>query len=154
MRKVGKVILWVIGIFVVIEAVSVALVWASRRIRPHTVLTLRMEGDVSEQPPQDPFAQLAGRPTTTVTDIVQALDRARSDSRISGLELEVSFPSMDMAKLQEIREKIREFNRAGKFSVAVLEFGTNGTYYLASACQTVILLPKSELHLRGLMASS
>jgi protease-4 len=59
-----------------------------------------------------------------------------------------------MAKIQEIHQKIREFNRQGKFSVAYLEFATNRSYYLASACQTVILLPTSLFHVRGLMTST
>ncbi|HKS95210.1 MAG TPA: signal peptide peptidase SppA [Terriglobia bacterium] len=154
MRKLGKVVLWLIGIFVAIEIVSVVVVWASKHIKPHTVLTLRIEGDLPEQPPQDPFARLAGRPTTTVTEVVEALDRARNDARISGIRLRVDQPAMTLGKLEELREKIRDFNQSGKFSVAELEYGSNGGYYLASACQTVILLPKSELHLHGLMASS
>jgi len=59
-----------------------------------------------------------------------------------------------MGKIQEIHQKIREFNRKGKFSVAYLEFATNRSYYLASACQTVVLLPTSLFHVRGLMTST
>ena len=154
MKKVGKVVLWAVAVLVVIEIVGAVVVRSSRRIRPHTVLTLRIEGDVPEQPPLDPLAQLGGEPKTTVTDIVEALDRARSDSRITGVRVLAGFSTMSMAKLQEVREKLREFNRSGKFSVAYLEFATDGPYYLASACQTVILLPKSELRVRGLMAST
>jgi protease-4 len=90
----------------------------------------------------------------TVTDIVEGLDRARTDPRITGVIVRVSESTMNMAKMQEIRGKIREFNRAGKFTVAHLEFATNGPYYLASACQTIIQLPKSMLYVRGMMASS
>jgi protease IV len=61
---------------------------------------------------------------------------------------------MDMGKIQEIRDSIREFNRAGKPSVAYLEFATDRSYYLASACDTVEMLPKSEFHLHGMMAST
>ncbi len=154
MKKIGKIFLWLIAIFLVVEIVGIALMYASRRIRSNTVLTLRIEGDVPEQRPQDPFAQLAAGPTTTVSDIVEALDRARTDPHIDGLEVFVLQSTMNMGKMQEIRQKIREFNRAGKFSVAYLEFATNGPYYLASACQSVILLPKSLLYVRGLMAST
>jgi protease-4 len=89
-----------------------------------------------------------------VTDVVEALDRARTDPRITGLELRVSESTMQMGKTQDVREKIREFNRAGKFSVAYLEFATNSSYYLASACQTLILLPKSSLYVHGMMAAT
>ena len=154
MKKVGKAVLWMAVIFAAFEVVDMILTYSSRRIRPHTVLTLEVNGDFPEQPPQDPFEHLAGGPTTTVTDIVEALDRARTDARITGLRVDVGFSTMRMAKLQEIRERIQEFNRSGKFSVGYLEFASNGSYYLASACQTVMILPKSELHVHGLMASS
>ena len=154
MKKVGKVFLWLIAIFLVIEIVGVVLAYFSKRIPDNTVLAMRLEGLIGEEPPQDALTELVLGPRTTVTDIIEALDRARTDPRITGIAVRVGGPLMGLAKMQEIRQKIREFNRAGKFSVAYLEFGTNRCYFLASACQTVILMPKSVLYIRGLMTST
>jgi protease-4 len=153
MKTIGKVLLWLIGIVVLVEVIVLIVVTVSRRVRSHTVLTFRIEGEVPEQPPQDPFSQLLGVRPLTVTDMVEGLDRARSDPRITGVEVRVGLSTMNMAKMQEVRQKLREFDRAGKFSVAYLEFATDGIYYVASGCQTVVLLPKSELYVHGLMAS-
>lgn len=154
MRRIGKVILWLIAIFLVIEVLAITVTYFSRRIGPNTVVTLRLEGAIEEQPPQDALTEVLFGPQTTVTNIVEALDRAGSDPRITGIEVRVSESTMSMGKIQEIHQKIREFNRKGKFSVAYLEFATNRSYYLASACQTVVLLPTSLLHVRGLMTST
>lgn len=154
MRKIGKIFLWLVGIFLVVEIVGISVLYFSRRIKPSTVLTVRIEGSIPEQSSQDQWMQLLAGRRTTVTDIVEALEHARTDPRITGVEVRVGESLLNMAKMQEIRQKIREFNRAGKFSVAYLEFATNRTYYLASACQTVIFLPKSLLFVRGMMASS
>ncbi len=154
MKRIGKILLWLIAIFLVLEVVGIIVIYASKRIRPNTVLTVQIEGDIPEQPPHNPVVELVTGAPTTVTDIVEALDRARTDARITGFEARISESTMNMAKLQEVREQIREFNRAGKFSVAYLEFATNRTYYLASACQSVFLLPKSLLYVRGMMAST
>jgi len=154
MRKIGKVILWLIAIFLVIEVLGITVTYFSRRIGPNTVLTVRLEGSIEEQPPQDVLTEALFGPQTTVTNIVEALDRAGSDPRITGIEVRVSESTMSMGKIQEIHQKIREFNRKGKFSVAYLEFATNRSYYLASACQTVVLLPTSLFHVRGLMTST
>ena len=89
-----------------------------------------------------------------MTDIVEGLDRARTDPRISGVIVRVGESTMNMAKIQEIRDRLREVNHAGKFTVGYLEFATNRSYYLASACQTVTLLPKSVFYIHGMMASS
>jgi protease-4 len=154
MKKVGKIILILVVLVLVLQIAGIALLYFARRIKPDTVLTMRIEGSVSEQAPQDVLTDLLAGGTTTVTDIVEALDRARNDPRITGVFLRVSESTMSMGKLQEVRNKIQEFNRSGKFSVAYLEFGTNRSYYLASTCKTVILLPKSLLYIRGMMASS
>src|SRR2546422_11404364 len=68
--------------------------------------------------------------------------------------MHVTESGMSMAKLQDLRGRIQELNHAGKFRVAYREFATNRSYYLASACQTVLLLPSSDLYVRGMMASS
>ena len=154
MKKVGKFILWMIGIVLVLEIVLITVGYFSKRIKQDTVLTLRLEGEIAEQAPGDGLASLLGGPPNTVAEIVEGLDRARRDARITGLELRIVEPGLGMANLQEIRQKIREFNQSGKFSVAYLEYATNRSYYLASACQTVVLLPTSLLHLHGLMASA
>ncbi len=154
MKKIGRIVLWLIAIFLALGLLGIIVGAVAKRIRPNTVLTVRIEGDIPEQPPHNPIVEIVAGAPTTVTDITEALDRARTDPRISGIEVRASESTMSMAKLQEVREKIREFNRAGKFSVAYLEFGTNRTYYLACACQTVFLLPKSLLYVRGMMAST
>jgi protease-4 len=154
MKKIGKILLWLLAIFVVLQIVGIGIRYASRRIPSKTVLTMPIEGFIQEQPTQDVFSSFVTGSPLTVTDIVEGLDRARTDPRITGVIVRVSESTMNMAKMQEIRGKIREFNRAGKFTVAHLEFATNGPYYLASACQTIIQLPKSMLYVRGMMASS
>jgi len=153
MKKVGKIILIVIAVIVVLQVVAMTVLYFARRVKPNTVLSLRIEGDIPEQAPDSLREWLTG-PTTTVTDLTEAIERARTDPHITGLEVRVSETTMSMGKLQEVRDRIRAFNRSGKFSIAYLDFATNGSYYLASACQTVYLLPKSEFYIRGLMAST
>ena len=154
MKKIGKIILGIVIAILALQILGVVVVYLSRRIKPETVLTLRIEGDIPERPPQDALRDLLVGPPTTVTDIVEALERARTDPRITGIEVRVSESTMNMAKIQDIRDQIREFNRSGKFSLAYLEFATDRSYYLASACQSVFLLPKSLLYIRGMMAST
>jgi len=154
MKKFGKIVLTLVVIVLALQVVGLVVMYFSRRIKPNTVLTARIVGEIPEQAHADALRDLLVGPPTTVTDIVEALDRARTDPRITGLELRISESTMNMGKIQDVREKIREFNRTGKFSVAYLEFATNRSYYLASACQTVILLPKSLLYVHGMMAST
>ena len=154
MKKTGKFFLGLLVVMLTVEIVGVTLRYFARRVPRHTVLTLRIEGDIPEEVPRDALTQILQGTPTTVTDIVEGLDRARTDSRIEGMEVQVGESSMNFAKMQEIREKIREFNQSGKFSIAYLELATDGPYYVASASRTVMQLPRSMLYLRGMMAST
>jgi protease-4 len=154
MTTVGKVILVVIGAMVVLLVLVIVAINAARRVKPDTVLTLRIEGEIPEQAAGDSVRDWLAGTTSTVTDLTEAIERARTDPHITGLEVRVSETTLNMGKIQEIRDRIRAFNRARKFSVAYLEFATDKSYYLASACQTVILLPRSEFHLHGMMVST
>jgi len=154
MKTFGKIVLVLIGVLLVIQVVVIAAILASNRVPSQSVLALSLSGNIPEQPPGDAFSQLLGGRALTVTEIAEALDRARADSSIVGVELRIGDTTMNMGKIQEIRDALGEFNRSGKFTVAYLEYATNASYYLASACQTVFLLPKSEVDVHGWMAST
>jgi len=154
MKKLAKAILGMIVIAIVFGIAFIIVGYFSRRIQPRTVLTLRIEGEIEEQPSQDALAAAFLGSSLNVNDITEALERAATDPRITGIEVRVGESTLGMAEIQEIRRKIRDFNRSGKFSVAYMEFATNRSYLLASACQTVVLLPSSLLHVRGFMTST
>ena len=154
MKKIVKIILVLIAVVLVLEVVVLSIGSFSERVEKNTVLTLRIEGDIQERAPQDSlFGALLGKPTT-VSEIVEALDRASTDPRIAGVEIVVGESTLGIAQIQQLRRKLAEFHRAGKFSAAYLEFGTNRSYYVASASQTVVLLPTSMLNVHGMMAST
>jgi protease-4 len=154
MKKIGKFLLGLLVVVLALEIVAITVRYFANRIPSHTVLTLRIEGSIPEEVPREALTQLFQGTPTTMTDIVEGLDRARTDSRIDGIEVRVGESDMNFAKMQEVREKIRQFNQSGKFSVAYLELATDGPYYVASACRTVMQLPNSMLYLRGMMASA
>jgi protease-4 len=154
MKNIWKIILPVAAIMIALPLLLILGIIYARRVKPNTVLELRIEGEIPELTTQNPFADLFGGSSPTVTDITQGIDRARTDPHITGLEVRVGETTMSMGNIQEIRDRIQAFSGARKFSVAYLEFATNRSYYLASACQTVIMLPKSEFHLHGMMAST
>jgi protease-4 len=153
MKNLWKIILVVVIVLALPVLVIIGIIYA-RRVKPNTVLVVRVEGEIPEQTPPYSLQDMFNGPTTTVTDITEGIERARTDPHITGLEVRVDETDMSMGKIQEIRDRIQAFNRARKFSVAYLEFATNRSYYLASACQTLIMLPKSEFHLHGMMAST
>lgn len=154
MKNIWKIILVVGGIVIVLPGLTILGIIYAHRVKPNTVLVVRIEGEIPEQTPQNSLQDMFSGPSTTVTDITEGIERARTDPHITGIELRVGESTLSMGSIQEIRDRLRAFNNAGKFSVGYLEFATNRSYYLASACATLIMLPRSEFHLHGMMAST
>lgn len=124
------------------------------RILSNTVLIVDVRGVIAEEAPRNFFREITQGSVKIMSDLLEAIDRAALDGRINGLVLRVDGGKMNMAKLQELRGRIHKFNQSGKFSAVFLESSTNRSYYLASACQSITLVPKSILGIRGMMAES
>ena len=139
---------------IVIEIVVIGVMNFRNRIRPDTVLVVDVRGVVAEEAPRGFWEEVTRGRVKVMSDFLEAIDRAARDSRINGLVLRVGGGGMNMAKLRELRGKIREFNQSGKFSAVFLESASNRSYYLASACGSVTLVPQSILGIRGMMAES
>jgi protease-4 len=153
MKKIVKILLVLIVIVAALEVLVLTLDPFSKRVEKNSVLTLRISGEIEERSAPAMLPGFLGA-ATSVSDIVEALDRAKNDPRIVGAELEVGESTLGIAHIQQLRRKLAEFHRAGKFSAAYLEFATNRSYYLASAAQTVMVLPTSALNLHGMMTST
>ena len=113
-------------------------------------LVLRPDGGLPELPPDDVVGQFFGADSDSVRSLVESLERAKEDPRITSVLLRPG--SLDLpywAKVQELRDAVKDFRESGKPVIAFLEFGGDREYYLASAADRVYLLPSSPLDLTG-----
>jgi protease-4 len=168
MKSSSKLLIWVLSIIgaltllatvliVVISAVAIPL--AHKTISERVILEADFEKPLIEYVPPDPLAQALMRKETTVRDVIEALERASEDERVSGLVARVGAAPMGLAVIQEIRDAVRKFGKSGKFTVAYAEtFGEvgpgNGAYYLATAFDEIYLQPSGDVGLTGLMYQS
>ncbi|MFN3987835.1 MAG: signal peptide peptidase SppA [Rhodocyclaceae bacterium] len=119
-------------------------------------LVVRPAGMLVEQRTiQDPFELLRPDPSrvaqTTLRDLVEAIEAARDDARITALVLETDhLTGAGLSKLAELRAAIIDFKRSGKPVLARGERFTQGQYYLASAADEVHVSPDGFVLLRGL----
>jgi protease-4 len=150
----GARISWgiIIGLFVLTFVVS----GLRGGIRSDSVLVIELSGPIEEQKAQGAFAQLFGPKVTLLHNVLDAIDHARDDERITGLVVKISSPSLGWAKAQEIRSRLLEFRKSAKPSVCYLhgDLLGNRDYYLASACEFVWSVPTAPLGLSGLMTQS
>ena len=167
MKSLKKLFVWVLSIIGALTLASVFIVVISAMVIPlarksipdKVILEVDFEKPLVEYVPQDPVAQALMRKVTTVRDVVEALERASEDERVTGLVARVGAAPMGLAVIQELRDAVGKFGKSGKFTVAYAEtFGEvgpgNGAYYLATAFDEIYLQPSGDLGLTGLMYQS
>jgi protease IV len=141
--------------FAVILVTGIAAWLAVRRgpvVPEHSTLILRIGGTLVENPPDDVFGQVTGGARAqTVRSYVEALHRAKTDSRITSVLIAPTHLDLPYwAKVQELRDAVLDFRKSGKQINAFLEDGGDREYYLATACDRIFLVPSAALDLKGL----
>lgn len=151
-RGVGVVLAIVFG-GVLVSLAGMTLILLMAGGEPHvaqgSVLTLKVQGNLDEVPP-DSVLGLPASGRDTLRSVLETVRKAKADSRITSMVVEPSnLGSPSWAKLQDVRDAIADFRRAGKTAVAFLEYGGDREYFLATACDRIVLLPTSPLDLHG-----
>jgi protease-4 len=119
--------------------------------RTGNYLELRLEGEIPEAPAADFGSFLERRPTSLRT-VIESLDRAAADSKVTAALVHVSFLDAGWGRVQEVRDAILRFRKSGKPAYAYIEFCGNKEYYLATSCSKVYALPTAILQVAGLSA--
>ncbi|GFR44623.1 hypothetical protein Agub_g5911 [Astrephomene gubernaculifera] len=118
-----------------------ALPW--RRFKKNSVLSFKLEGEVSDQ--QRSFFD----PGLSMPALCTAMRKAALDPRIQGLAIEIGPLGVGWGKVQEIKRHIEHFRCSGKYVVAWMKSGGEKEYYLACACSEVYAPPCAAVSLRG-----
>jgi protease IV len=118
-------------------------------------LVLAPEGTIVEQTTQSaPFEALLGgndiAAETRYQDLIDALDTAKTDSRIAVIVLDLEhMTGVSPAHLSGLGDALAQAKAAGKEVVAVGDYYTQGQYYLASYADNVYMHPMGQVLLTG-----
>jgi len=96
------------------------------------------------------FSFLDDEPKDGVIDILDAIDAAKTDSKIKGISITNSAAALGMAQMKALRDKLEEFKKSGKFVVAYSDSYSQADYYLNSVADTLYLNPIGEVDFKGL----
>jgi len=155
-RRVLRFFVILFAIFVTVAVIGAiaggVLMLRGPFVPEHATLLLRVGGTLVETPPSDVLGQVTGgRRAPTVRSYVDALQRAKTDSRITSvLVMPTHLDLPYWGKVQELRDAIVDFKQSGKHINAYLEDGGDREYYLATACDRIFLVPSSTLDVKGL----
>ena len=135
------------GIFFLIMLGSMALSGSSTSAVPKTggVLDLNLSSfTLGEQSQSDPAPSLNSMsfetiPTVGIRDAVTALQEAAVDPAIKFVFLRPDGALGGMSQLEELRKALSAFRESGKPVLAYTEIPSNGSYYLASVADKVLM---------------
>ncbi len=114
---------------------------------------LVLSGPIPESPPPPSLFADPNKPRPTLTELSRAIRAAGTDDRIDGLYVQLDMPSAGWGGLQELRGALEDFREAGKPCVAYAEMYDDTSYYLASACDKVVMAPSGISMVNGLASS-
>ena len=90
---------------------------------------------------------------TLVRDIIESLDSAAYDSRITHLVMVTDYlESASVAKLEEISQALMRFKATGKPVIAVADNFTQSQYFLAAHADEILLNPMGSVLITGIGA--
>lgn len=94
--------------------------------------------------------QIQGRPPMSLWELDRFFQRIAADPHPRGVILRLSEPAMSLASLQTLTGMIARLRAAGKRVVCYAQGYSTGAYFIASACDDILLQPGGDLHLLGL----
>lgn len=125
-------------------------------LKDNTVLTLKLEGTLSERVEPNSFLDLIGQNTDLeigLDDILSSIKKAKDNDNIKGIYINAGAFAASNASLKEIRDQLADFKESGKFIIAYADVYSQGCYYLSSVADKVIMNPQGNLDLHGLSSS-
>lgn len=159
--KTAKVFLIVGGIvfaLVMVAIIGIALIVSSvgkPNVPENSVLVLNVSGDLPDYNPPDPMAQVFGvEQAESFSSLLTQLRKAKVDTRVSAILLDIDFPGIGWGKADELREAIKDFKTSGKPVYAFMELGMNKEYYIATAADKIYLPPAGDLYVNGFAAEA
>ena len=124
-----------------------------------TALVLNFHGDIVEQKKEiDPmnafmteaFNQQEDNPEILLSDILDVIEHAKNDDRVSLLVLQLqNMNRAGLTKLRDVAKAIDDFKTSGKQVIALGDQYTQDQYYLASHASNIWLNPKGWMILDG-----
>ena len=163
LKYIGATIvgLVVFGLIITISSVVMLLGMSMQStttpISDNSVLVLKLNGSIAERAEENPFAELLGESMSEqgLDDILKAVRHAKDNDKVKGIYIESgTFAGAEPASLEEIRSALTDFKESGKFIVAYGDNYTQGTYYISSVADSVVINPQGMLEWQGIAMQS
>ena len=162
MRFLGNVMATIIGIFVffMLFFFGIVLIGAlfggeseGVEVKSNSVIELNLENISNDYAGKykDPWVDVfSEKKSIGLTDIINAIGAAKTDSDIKGISILNQNSSLGLAQSKELREVLNDFKKSGKFVMSYANDYSQRDYYLNSVANTIYLNPAGDLDFKGL----
>lgn len=119
----------------------------------HAYLEINLSGELQEIAAPDFFSNvILGIRPLSMNELWMNIRKAKADDRIDAILLRMNLLACDWAKMTELRDAILDFRKAGKKAYAYIDEAPDfdKEYYLATACDRIILHPMGWLGINGI----
>lgn len=119
-----------------------------------STLVVRLSGQMADGPQPGSIFDDPSDSAPLPTELAEAIRAAAVDDRISSLYFELNGVSGGWGVWAELRDAVQVFRAAGKHCVTYSEAYDDGAYYMASACDRVIMAPGGVSMVAGIASST
>jgi len=122
---------------------------ALRKSPDYVLFLLEDEPPALHDPPIPRWQRLFTQSRLSLQELGERFDLIARESKTTGVVLHLRPVPMSMATLQDLRDLIARLRAKGKKVVAWAPYYTNATYYLACACDEILLMPSGSIQPLG-----
>jgi len=155
----GVFIASVLIFFFIVGILSGIIATSSKPIKvaENSTLWMQLNGEIVDRKIPNPFEDLdlfgMDRPVSLgLNNILEQINKAKSDTNIKGIYLNLMDLRTGYATTEEIRNSLKDFKKSGKFIYAYSNMMSQKAYYLASVADSIFVNPEGGIDLRGIRA--
>lgn len=149
---VTGVIVFGVLIGLIVAAVSKSVSPESEtKVASNSILYIDLNKQLHEQGETNSLAMFSDESSYNagLYDVVKSIEYAKKDKDIEGIYIRMSPTPNGWATAQQLRAAILDFKQSKKFVYAYGEYITQGSYYVASAADSIFLTPVGAFELKG-----
>ncbi len=153
---IAGVIFTIISISAIIGMIASLSPSTPSALQDNSILHIKLKGEMTELLQEDPLSMFLEEefPNISLQQITSAIETAKNSPEIKGIYIEAGALAASPAALQEIRNALTDFKESGKFIAAYADNYTQGTYYLCSVADHVMLNPQGNIAWTGMNAET
>ena len=120
-------------------------------VHNNSTLVISLSGDIPEYQAEESFPIRFSK-GISIKSILDNIEKAKTDKRIKGILLRIDNNYMGWAKIDELKNKLEDFKKSGKYIIAYLgSFVSESEYFLALAADSIFVVPGGFMEMNGLV---